>query len=81
MRLKLLKSFNDHADSFFPGVSYGLNKYHNATLAGQSTPEAQAFNKLQTHINNFASEKAKFLGGGVAGEHEKQRVLDLYDLE
>lgn len=75
-----LKSFNDHADSAIPGVSYGLNYAHNKTLAGQSTPEAQAYSSLQTHINNFASEKAKFLGGGVAGEHEKARILDLYDL-
>lgn len=78
--IETLKSYNDHADNAIPGVSYGLNYAHNKTLAGQSTPEAQAYSSLQTHINNFANEKAKFLGGGVAGEHEKARILALYDL-
>lgn len=78
--IEAVKAFHDHADSEVPGVSYGLNWAHNKTLAGQSSPEAQAYTALQTHINNFASEKAKFLGGGVAGEHEKQRILDLYDM-
>jgi hypothetical protein len=78
--IEAVKAYNDHADSSIPGVSYGLNFAHNKTLAGQSTPEAQAYTSLQTHINNFASEKAKFLGGGVAGEHEKARILALYDM-
>jgi hypothetical protein len=78
--IEAVKAYHDHADSAIPGVSYGLNFAHNKTLAGQSTPEAQAYTALQTHINNFASEKAKFLGGGVAGEHEKARILALYDM-
>ncbi len=78
--LEALKGFYDNAGSSIPYKDYYANKLHNSTLAGTGTPEAQAYAAAQSEIDKYAAENAKFMGGGVAGEHEMQRIHDLYDL-
>jgi hypothetical protein len=73
------KGFNDHYDSSIPYGSWALNSVHNSQLAGQSTPEAQAYAAAVKMRENYGDEVAKFYGGGPAGEHAKQRAIENLD--
>lgn len=73
------KSYSDHHDSAIPYVSYGLNYANNSMLAGQSTPEAQAYAAAIKERENYGDEVAKFYGGGPAGEMAKKRAIEALD--
>ena len=77
--IEAFKAFNDHHDSAIPYGSWALNSIHNSQLAGQSTPEAQAYAAAVKQRENYGDEVAKFYGGGPAGEHAKKRALENLD--
>lgn len=73
------KSFNDHHDSAVPYGSWALNSIHNSQLAGNTSPEAQAYAAAIKMRENYGDEVAKFYGGGPAGEHAKKRAIENLD--
>ena len=77
--IEAFKAFNDHHDSAVPYVSWALNSVHNSQLAGQSTPEAQAYAAAIKQRENYGDEVSKFYGGGPAGEQAKKRAIENLD--